>query len=160
VFPLEILPIVSLLASGFHFAVSLVVWLLFYVAFIGVPHATVLLLPLVMLPLALLVIGLSWFLSSLGVYLRDVSQIVTVVTTMLMFVSPVFYPLSAVPPNLQRLMRANPLTETIEQVRDVMLWGRIPDWHGWLLQAAIAVLVAWLGFAWFQKTRQGFADVL
>jgi homopolymeric O-antigen transport system permease protein len=160
VFPLEILPVVTFLASGFHFLVSLLVWLLFYAAFIGVPHASVLLLPLVLVPLALLVLGLCWFLSSLGVYLRDVAQIVTVMTTMLMFLSPIFYPLSAVPPNLQTLMRANPLTGTIEQVRDVMLWGHAPDWQAWALQTAIAALVAWLGFAWFQKTRRGFADVL
>lgn len=160
VFPLEILPVVTLLASGFHMLVSLAVWVLFYVVFVGLPHASLLLLPVVLVPLVLLVLGLCWFLSALGVYLRDVSQVITVATTVLMFLSPIFYPLSAVPPGLQALMRANPLTGTVEQVRAVMMWGTGPDWQAWSWQLALSALVAWLGFAWFQKTRSGFADVL
>jgi len=108
----------------------------------------------------LFVMGVSWFLASLGVYLRDVSQVITIVTTVLMFLSPIFYPVSALPEKLRFVLNLNPLTHVIEQAREVMFWGHLPDF--WLLSiSSVASLVfAWLGFVWFQKTRKGFADVL
>lgn len=160
VFPLETLPVIALLSSLFHAAVSLAVWLVFHFLVRGVPPVTVLLVPLVLLPLLVLTLGLGWLLAALGVYLRDVSQIVGVITSVLMFTTPIFYAISAVPAQYQSIMRANPLTISIEQVRDVMLWGRGPDWSEWLICLVGAVIVACLGFAWFQKTRKGFADVL
>lgn len=108
----------------------------------------------------LTVLGLSWLLASLGVYLRDVAQIVGVIVTVLMFMSPLFYPVTALPENFQQWMMLNPLTFVVEQARDVMFWGKSIEWVAWSKQTAIAVVVAWLGFAWFQKTRKGFADVL
>ncbi len=115
VFPLEILPFVTLLSALFHMGVSLVVWLLAYVILIGPPHLTVLYLPLILLPLALLIMGLSWALASLGVYLRDVSQLIGVVTMSLMFLSPIFYPVTALPQTYRYLLYLNPLTTVIEQ---------------------------------------------
>jgi lipopolysaccharide transport system permease protein len=160
VFPLEILPWVALGSAAFHAAVSVVVWLLAYVVLVGMPHATALLLPLVLLPLVLLVMGLTWFLAALGVYLRDVSQFVGILTTVLLFVSPVFYPATALPPAYGALLVLNPLTPVIESARDVMYWGKLPDATAWLTTLLISALVGWLGFAWFQKTRKGFADVI
>lgn len=160
IFPLEILPWVALGSSIFHMLISLGVWLLFYVPLFGVPGITALLFPVVMLPLVLLTLGLSWFLSSLGVYLRDVSQLIGILTTALMFLSPIFFPVTALPEEFRPLLNLNPLTPAIESARDVLIWGREPDWA--LLGASLAAstLVAWLGFAWFQKTRKGFADVI
>ncbi|MES2942522.1 MAG: ABC transporter permease [Pseudomonadota bacterium] len=160
VFPLEILPWVSLGASMFHALISVVVWLVAYVFFFGFPHLTVFLVPLVFLPLLLFIVGVSWALASLGVYLRDVSQFIGIVTTVLMFLSPVFYPASALPEEYRDLLLFNPLTPAIEQARAVLFWGEMPDWP--LLAAYLvgAMCVAWLGFLWFQKTRRGFADVL
>ncbi len=160
VFPIEILPIVTLGAALFHGLVSLAVWLVFYLVFFGLPHLTVLLLPFALLPLLLLTIGACWLLASLGVYLRDVTQVVGVLSLMLMFLSPIFFPVSALPPEYQLLLMLNPLTPVIEQVRDILVWGRLPDVAGYLLHLAFAAAVACLGFAWFQKTRKGFADVL
>jgi lipopolysaccharide transport system permease protein len=159
-FPLEILPWVALGSSVFHMLISLAVWLLFYVPLFGVPSATALLFPVVMLPLMLLTLGLSWFLASLGVYLRDVSQLIGILTTALMFLSPIFFPVTALPEEFRPLLNLNPLTPAIESARDVLIWGHQPDWT--LLGASLAAstVVAWLGFAWFQKTRKGFADVL
>jgi lipopolysaccharide transport system permease protein len=119
-----------------------------------------LLLPIALLPLALLTLGLSWFLASLGVYLRDVGQVIGIATTALLFLSPVFYPLSVLPEKYQTLLLFNPLAPTIEQVRDVLIWGRMPDWLFFGASFAASAIIAWLGFAWFQKTRKGFADVL
>jgi lipopolysaccharide transport system permease protein len=104
--------------------------------------------------------GLTWGLASLGVYLRDISQFVGIVTTVLMFLSPVFYPASALPKEYGYLLSLNPLTPAIEQVREVLFWGRVPDLKVMCVYLLSAGIVAWLGFAWFQKTRKGFADVL
>jgi lipopolysaccharide transport system permease protein len=160
VFPLEILPWVALGSAMFHALISLGVWLIAYLILFGVPHITVLLLPLVILPLLLFIMGLTWGLASLGVYLRDVSQFIGVFTTVLMFLSPIFYPASALPEEYRHLLLLNPLTPAIEQARDVLFWGKVPDMTMLFVSLLLAALVAWLGFAWFQKTRKGFADVL
>lgn len=160
IFPLEILPVVSLGAAFFHFVISFIVWVAVYLVFIGVPNLTVLLLPVAMVPLMLMTLGLSWLFASLGVFMRDVSQFVGVITTLLLFLSPIFYPLVALPEAFRPLMQMNPLTNIVEQTRDVMIWGKSIDWFDWSLQTVLSALVAWLGFAWFRKTRKGFADVL
>jgi lipopolysaccharide transport system permease protein len=160
VFPLEILPVVTLLSAMFHALVSLGVWLLAYCLFFGVPHATVLLLPVIVLPFVMFIMGLSWVLASLGVYLRDVSQIIGSITAVLMFLSPIFYPVSALPENYRYLLYLNPLTPVIEMTRDVLYWGNVPDFQLLGIYWLATAFIAWLGFAWFQKTRKGFADVL
>ena len=160
VFPLEILPWVALGSALFHTLVSVGVWLIAYIILFGVPHITVLLLPLVFLQLLLFIMGLTWGLASLGVYLRDVSQFIGMATTVLMFLSPIFYPVTALPEEYRHLLLFNPLTPAIEQARDVLFWGKVPDVTMLSVYLLGAALIAWLGFAWFQKTRKGFADVL
>lgn len=160
IFPLEILPIVSLGAALCHFVISFIVWVTFYLVFFGVPNPTVLLLPVIIVPLMLITMGISWVFASLGVFMKDVGQFIGVITTLLLFLSPIFYPLAALPEEYHPLMQMNPLTNIVEQTRDVMIWGKSIDWLDWALQTVLSALVAWLGFAWFQKTRKGFADVL
>jgi len=160
VFPLEILPWITLGSAIFHALISLGVWLIAYLIFFGVPHITVLLLPVTILPLLLFTMGVTWGLASLGVYLRDVSQFVGIVTTVLMFLSPIFYPASALPEKYKHVLLLNPLSLPIEQARKVLFWGKVPDMTILSIYLIGATLVAWLGFAWFQKTRKGFADVL
>jgi lipopolysaccharide transport system permease protein len=160
VFPVEILPVVSMGTALFHAMASIAVLLLALLLFNGELAWTVILLPLVLLPLVLLILGISWMLASLGVFIRDVGQTIGIFTSVLMFVSPVFYPLSAVPERFRPFLQLNPLTFIIEQAREVVVWGHTPDWQGLALYGLVAALVAWAGFAWFQKTRKGFADVL
>lgn len=160
VFPLDILPFVAFLSALYHMVISLVVWLAAYVVFFGVPQATMLLLPLVILPLALFIMGLSWFFASLGVFLRDVSQFIGIAVMALMFLSPIFYPVTALPAGSRHLLYANPLTPVIEITRDLLFWGKAPDFALLSIYWLASVAIAWLGFAWFQKTRKGFADVL
>jgi lipopolysaccharide transport system permease protein len=82
------------------------------------------------------------------------------ITTVLMFISPVFYPISALPEKFQFWLMLNPLTFMIEQSRAVMIFGKLPDWTGLGIYTFFSLAVAWAGFWWFQKTRKGFADVL
>ena len=160
VFPLEILTVVSLSAALFHALVSLLVLLLAFAMFNGFIHWTTIFAPVVLLPLMILSLGFGWILSSLGVFVRDIGQIIGVLTSALMFLSPVFYPVSALPESVQPWLHLNPLTFIIEQTRDVLIWGRMPDWGGLILYLIGAGIFAWLGYFWFQKTRKGFADVL
>lgn len=160
VFPLEILPLIVMGAALFHAMISLAVLLSAFFLLNGYLHWTALLLPLVLLPLLILIMGLAWILASLGVFLRDVGQFVTILTTVLTFLSPIFYPVSAVPEAARVFIMANPLTFIIEQSREVLLWGHLPDWSGLGLYTLVALVFAWAGFVWFQKTRKGFADVL
>lgn len=160
VFPLEILPWVALGSAMFHAVISLGVWLGAYAILFGLPHLTVLFLPLVIIPLSLFIIGLSYVLASLGVYLRDVSQFVGILTTVLMFLSPIFYPVTALPEAYRSFLLLNPLMPAIEQIRNVLFWGKIQNMGMLGAYALVTSCIAWLGFAWFQKTRKGFADVL
>jgi lipopolysaccharide transport system permease protein len=160
VFPLEILPWITVGSALFHMVISLTVWLLAYLILFGAPHVTVLLFPLIILPLLLMIMGLTWALASLGVYLRDVAQFIGILTTVLMFLSPIFYPASALPEKYQHLLMLNPLTPAIEYARDILFWGKLPDFTVLGIYLAGSALIAWLGFAWFQKTRKGFADVI
>jgi lipopolysaccharide transport system permease protein len=160
VFPLEILPWVTLGSAMFHAIISLAVWLIAYLILFGLPHITIFLLPLSVFPLVLFILGLTWGLASLGVYLRDVSQFVGVFTTVLMFLSPIFYPASALPEKYRQFLLLNPLTPAIEHARDLLFWGKIPNLTILLTYLLGAALIAWFGFAWFQKTRKGFADVI
>lgn len=160
VFPLEILPAITAGAALFHSLVSLSVLLIAGVIFNGSLPWTVVLVPLVLLPLLILILGLAWMLASLGVFVRDIAQTVGILTMMLMFLAPVFFPSSALPEQFRPLIQANPLTLIIEQAREVLIWGRLPNWSALGLYLLLACGVAWLGFAWFQRTRKGFADVL
>lgn len=160
VFPLEILPWVGLGVALFHGLISLAVWLVAYLVLFGMPHATVLYLPLIILPLVLFIMGVSWFLASLGVYMRDVSQFISVIMTVLMFLSPIFYSAETLPATYRSFLYMNPLTPAIEQTRAVLYWGQGPDLGLLLVCLLASVFVALFGFIWFQKTRKGFADVL
>lgn len=160
VFPLEILPWVAMIATLFHSLISIGVWGVFYAVANQTLQWTVVFLPLVLLPLVFFTMGLTWILAALGVYLRDIGQMTGVFTTILMFLSPVFYSADRLPGNFKTLMYLNPLTFIIEQARDVSMWGKIPDWEGLGIAVLVSLIAAWLGFVVFQRTRQGFADVL
>jgi lipopolysaccharide transport system permease protein len=160
IFPLEILPVISMGAALFHSLVSLTVLLIAFVIFNSHLYWTVIFTPLVLLPLVILSLGCAWVLASLGVFIRDVGQTIGIITTVMMFLSPVFFPVTSLPEAYRPFIMANPLTFIIEQAREVLIWGHPPNWTGLGIYALAATAVAWTGYAWFQKTRKGFADVL
>ncbi len=160
VFPLEILPVVSLNAAVFHAGVSVAVWAVARVLSGGALHWTAVLLPVVFLPLLLGTLGVSWMLAALGVYVRDIGQSIGIATTVLMFLSPMFFPRDAIPSEFRLVVDLNPLTWFMERARDVLIWGRAPGWVDLTAHFAGAVIVAQAGYWWFQRTRRGFADVL
>jgi lipopolysaccharide transport system permease protein len=160
VFPLEVLPVVLLCTTVFHAFMASVVLLGAMLAVFGAVPASALLAPLVLLPLCLMCLGFAWVLAALGVFLRDIGHLVSIAVGICMFLSPLFYPLSALPERVRFLVYLNPVTVPVEQLREVVIWGRMPDWTLLGTYALAAVLVLMLGYAWFRLNKRAFADVL
>ncbi|AUB84545.1 ABC transporter permease [Candidatus Thiodictyon syntrophicum] len=160
VFPLEALAWVSLASALFNAAVSFGILLVAYVLIAGLPPLTVLWLPVVLMPLVLMTLGLVWFLSSTGLFIRDIRQFVGIVVPVLMFASPLFYPVSALPERVRGYMQINPLAVAMEQVRDVLLFAKAPGLGVLALSLVLSMAVAWAGVVWFRVTKRGFADVV
>ncbi|TWA82805.1 lipopolysaccharide transport system permease protein [Azospirillum brasilense] len=160
VFPLEVLPWVMVLSSLFQVAISLGILLLFHLAVIGLPPLSVLFLPLVWLPLLLLCLGTGFLFGALGVYLRDLRSITPVASQLLMFLSPLFYPASALPESFRGLLHLNPLTGIIENTRTVLFAGTPPDWTMLGVQILAGLLFAALSLRLFRHLRTGFADIV
>jgi lipopolysaccharide transport system permease protein len=160
VFPLEVLPWVTLASSLFHAFISYLVLLAFVVVIQQTVHPTVLLFPLVIVPVILLALGISWFLASIGVFFRDTSHTVALLVAVTMFLSPIFYPLSAVPPHLLWLFKLNPLAQSIDDGRAVAILGVVPDLGHYAVMLVVSAVIAWVGLWWFVRTKHAFADVL
>lgn len=160
VFPLEILPIINLGVAIFHLLISLMVAATALAWLNHTPSFTLMFFPLVIVPLMLGTAGITWITTSLGVYIRDIGQIVVFLSSILLFLSPVFYPTSALPPKYQVWMSYNPLTYFIETSRGILINDTAPDPIQLIYVYAIAFLIFFTGYYWFQKTRKGFADVL
>jgi len=160
VFPLEIMPWVVMCSSLFHTLISLGVLALVMLIGFGALPFTWPLIVVVLVPLVLFVLGLAWALAALGVYLRDLAQTITIVTSVLMFVSPIFYPATAVPADFRWAVEWNPLSFFVDQTRAVLIFGQLPDFAALAAMALGGLALAWAGLALFQYARDGFADVL
>jgi lipopolysaccharide transport system permease protein len=160
IFPLDILPWVGLGSAAIHLMIALALLLLVGLV-AGYPfQLTALALPVVLLPLAIGLLGLQWWFSGLGVYLRDIREPIAVATSGLLFLSPVFFPLSAVPERFQWLFYFNPMTYFVEEGRQVLLWGQLPALDMWLIALLLSITVFSTGFVVFNKLRKGFSDVI
>ncbi|MFZ5657637.1 MAG: ABC transporter permease [Pseudomonadota bacterium] len=160
VFPLDMLPWSMVLSALFHTMTNVLIFIVLRLALDGAFAWTTILLPVILVPLVALTLGVSWFLASLGVYIRDISQVTGVVSTALLFLSSAMIPLDSVPERYRWILLANPLTFIIDQAREVMLWERMPDWSGLAVYMVVALVVMITGHAWFRATQRGFADVL
>ena len=160
VFPLDLLVPAQLGAALVQMTMSAAVFLTARV-FLDPPLGwAALSVPILILPYLMLTLGLAWFLASLGVFVRDLQQLVPLAITGLMFLSPLFYPVSAVPPVLRPTLYLNPLTFIVESARNALFRNQWPNPIGLLVYFVVAAFVMWLGWVWFEKTRKGFADVL
>jgi lipopolysaccharide transport system permease protein len=160
VFPLEILPWITLGNAIFHASISLGVLLMAQWIIHGFIPWTAVYLPMVIFPFLILLLGCMWFLAAMGVYLRDISQTTGIISTVLLFVSPVFYSLSILPATIQRMAMLNPLSLIITQMRGILLFNESPNFIALSLYSVLSMMFAWGGFFVFQKTRKGFADVI
>lgn len=160
VFPLATLPMMVSLSALFHFMVGFLIWCIASIFLTGSLHATILAIPLILLPLILFSLACSWVLASLGVYLRDVQQIINVVTAALIFLSPVFYPIESVPQEYRGFIEANPLTQYVQMTRGIMVFGVTPSFTDYSFSFLLSACLAAIGYWWFSITKRGFSDVL
>jgi lipopolysaccharide transport system permease protein len=160
VFPLEIIPLVRLLSALTNAVFSLGVLFVGILIFNHFIHWTALLLPLIWLPMMMFTLGFGYLLASLGVFVRDMGTIIGVLTTILFFLTPIFYPVRAVPEQFRIYCRINPIAIFVEDARRVVLWGLFPDWPWFFFGMALSVAVLIFGFVWFMKSKKAFADVI
>jgi lipopolysaccharide transport system permease protein len=160
VFPLEQLPVCQLASAIFNGVVSLLLLCLLILIQRHFLPATVLLVPVVLAPLLFLTMGLAWLLAAIGVFFRDIGQVINIAMAVLLFLSPVFYPATAAPLLVRQLIYLNPLTYPMEALRSVLVLGVQPNWVQWLAYSVASVLVALAGLWFFQRSRPAFADVI
>lgn len=158
VFPLEILVWVLAINAMLHAVIGVAVWLLGYLAIFGAPRPQALLFPLVLACLLPMLLALGWLLAAIGVVVRDVGQLTAMISHALLFLTPIFYSVDAVPPLLQGVLMANPLTFVVEQLRAVLFFGATPNWKGLVVYFLLAMVFALLSYALFRRLRPGFAD--
>ncbi len=160
VFPLPLIPLSIVGASTFHFAVGLSVLMVACLIFYGGIPVTALLLPFLLLPFLFFISGLAFFLSAIGVYIRDTVQVMPMVSTVLLFMAPVFYPMDVLPEDMRAWLYLNPLTYPLIESRNVLLYGGIPDWFQWSMYLCASVVSLFMGYWVFRRLRVGFADVV
>ncbi len=160
VFPLEVLPVSVLGSALFHAAISLAVLVLAQAFVTGSLHPSLAVLPFAALPLVFLSLGLAWFLSSLGVFLRDLGYAIALIVQILFFVTPIFYPLEQVPTSLQSVVRLNPLTPIVDNFRRCIFGSAPVQWAELGAWTAATGVMMMFGYAWFMRTKKAFADVI
>lgn len=160
VFPLQLLPCINLLSSLFTFVINLVLLLLLMLVELHHIPITALWFPIILLPYVVLLAGLGWILAALGVYLRDIQQVMGTLGTLLLFLSPVFYASTTLPEAFRSWLFLNPLSLIVESSRAVLIYGQQPNFIALAEYSIVAVVVAFFGFLFFKKVRPGFADVL
>jgi lipopolysaccharide transport system permease protein len=160
VFPLEILPIITVATALVHAIIGISVWLLGYTLLFGIPKVTVIFFPIILICFVPILLGLGWLLSALGVIIRDISQLTSMINHTLLFLTPIFYSLETAPPMLQGILRLNPLTFIVEQLRLVLFYGQIPDLRNLTIYFTVAFLFAWGSLVFFKRMRTNFADLV
>ena len=160
VFPLQVLPASNVGAALFHLLIGLGLALLSLVICGRTVHANLLWLPIIIAPLFLLSLGIAWFLSALGVFLRDIGQVMQFLTMALMYSSAVFFPASRIAPGIWVFLRFNPILLAIELARDTALWAQPINYHHLLYLYGAGFVCCSLGYLAFCRMKPAFADVL
>jgi lipopolysaccharide transport system permease protein len=160
VFPLELLPVIAVATALVHAFIGVTVWVSGYALLFGVPKATVVFFPLILMCFVPVLLGVGWLLSALGVVVRDIGQLTAMLNHTLLFLTPIFYSMDVAPEWLQNLLMLNPITFVVEQFRLVLFTGRLPAFGGLAVYFVLASVFAWLCLALFRRLRPGFADLV
>jgi|SRR5690554_6489565 len=160
VFPLPLLSCVVVTTSTFHYLISFLVMTIYAATIAVYPSWSLLYLPLLLLQFVAFCLGLSWFLSAVGVFLKDMSYVVGFISTALMFLCPIFYPIDAVPEKFRAVIYANPLTYYVESFRGLSLYKMAPDANQAFIALVVALIVFFGGLLFFNKVRHAFSDVV
>ena len=160
IFPSDMLAVISTLRATAYTLISGAVMLLFQVAMTGSLPWTVLLVPLIFIPFMAFLIGMAWFLAALGAFTRDAGYLMITIVPLFMFATPIFYSHTGLPPPFNFWIYANALTGFVEVMRDVILFGKLPNMivYGWTL--LISVFSFYFGYWFFDRYRNVIVDVL
>lgn len=159
-FPVAVLPLIALATSLVDALVGFALLVAMNAIWFGRLHWPILWLPICVIPLVLLALGGAWLISSVAVYIRDLTSITPIFVTALFFLTPIIYPLSSIPEHLQSILVMNPLTGTIENLRNTVIWGIDMNWKAWTHATLIGLAVAAVGFAVFRRLQNGFSDAI
>ena len=160
IFPIEILPVVNVLSAIYNFITGFIAWLFISIPFHGLPPITILFLPLCIIPLIILSLGISWIVSALGVYFKDVGQFIGILVMLLMFSSPVFYSTQSIPEKYRIFFELNPIALTINMVRNVSIFAKMPSLSTYFITLIVSFIISIVGYLFFKKSKKGFSDVL
>lgn len=160
VFPIEILPLIGVCVALVHVLISIGLLILIDYFVSGTVSIYLFWVPLILLPLVVLASGFSWILALLGVYVRDINQIMGPLTTALLFASPIFYSLNSLPEWLRPWAYLNPITLIVEELRAIIIFGKSPDVVSLAIYLLLGIIIALVGFLLFGNAKKGFADVV
>lgn len=160
VFPLELLPVITVTTALIHALIGVGVWLAGYIFLMGAPKASIFVFPLVLICFVPVLLGMGWLLSSVGVVVKDISQLTGMLNHTLLFLTPIFYSIEAAPALLQNLLMLNPLTFIVEQFRLVLFYGQMPALKGLAVYFGLASAFAWASYVLFKRLRPTFADMV
>lgn len=158
--PLELIPLATVISS---FIIGIPWFIMLQIGSIVLLKGfswTMLLIVLVLFPLFMMTLGIGFFVSALGVYLRDLPQLLGILLQILFFMTPIFYPIESVPPIMRSILSWNPMYYIVEGVRKIFLYGEVPTMAQWIIPWSIGFIFLGCGYLWFMKTKKGFADVL
>ncbi|MGL5485026.1 MAG: ABC transporter permease [Shewanella sp.] len=160
VFPLEIIPLIPVFSSFFTGLISLALLIIIICLVHGMPGIDTFLTPLLWIPLFMMTVGMSLIISSLGVYIRDLSQVVSLLNMVLMFLSPIFFPIEKIPEALRSFVSLNPLADLVTQTRGILIFHQSFDWFGFGKSLGISMIIFCIGIAVFSSLKKGFSDVI
>jgi lipopolysaccharide transport system permease protein len=160
VFPVEALPVNVALSGIVQQLIGTTVLLVASGVFLHRLPLTIGLMPVLLIPQLLATIGLGWLMASLGVFIRDMPQFNQLFFSTWMYLTPILYPESQIPPKYQWMIQFNPMAPLVRSYRRVLLEGRVPDWRGLGVTMLFALICFGLGYWWFERTKKAFADVL
>ncbi|MCX6958475.1 MAG: ABC transporter permease [Verrucomicrobiae bacterium] len=160
IFPLEILPIAMVVATLVHTAIGFVPLLLLIMISQGMIAISGLSLFLIFIPIVFYCLGLTWIISALGVFLRDIAAMMPAIITILMFLSAIFFPIAAIPAIWRWVATLNPAAVLISMAREALVFGQWIDWKMYGVQLILSLIVMMMGYVFFMKMKPAFADVL
>lgn len=160
VFPLETLPVAQTLAAVTNQMFGTVALIVGAIVLRREMHATIVFLPLLVIPQIIATLGAAWLLASLGVFVRDIVQGITLFLMAWMYLTPIIYPESMVPERYRAIINLNPFTPLVRNYRRILLDGNLPDWRGLAYFTVFAIASFLFGYWWFARTRKNFADVI
>ena len=159
-FPREILPIATSTSNLINFLISsILVFLALFISGIGLTKAVVVL-PIIILIQYILQLGLSFILSAITVYVRDVEYLINVLMMLAFYLSPIVYSADMIPSKYLPLFKLNPMFHIIKYYRDILYYGKIPEMGSVLLLLFACIIILVVGYLIFRKLEKRFAEEL